>query len=69
MKDYKDMTPIELNNLVTKVKENHEFIKKRINDKLTDVEKLEVEINKDLNLLDGLEKKYVELMGVLMEKQ
>ena len=69
MKDYNDMTPIELNHLVNKVKENHDLIKSRIKDKLSEVEKLEIDINTDIEKLGNIEQKYVEIMGILMQKQ
>lgn len=69
MKDYKDMTPIELNHLLNKVKEDHELIKTKIREGLDTVEKLEVEINQNIKLLGEVEAKYVEIMAILMEKQ
>ena len=69
MKDFKDMTPIELNNLVNKTKENHEIIKTNILNLLDEVNELKKHINSKLKMMEGLEDKYVEMMEVLMEKQ
>lgn len=69
MKEYKDMTPIELNTLVNKVKENHDLVKFNIKDRLDQFEKLEVEINNEIKKLGKLEEQYVEIMAILMEKQ
>ena len=69
MKELKDMTPIELNHLVNKVKENHDLIKSKIKDKLSQVEKLEGEINIEIEKLSKLEEQYVEMMALLIEKK
>jgi sensor domain CHASE-containing protein len=69
MKDLKDMTPIELNHLVNKVKENHDLIKSKIKNKLSQVEKLEGEINIEIEKLSKLEEQYVEMMALLIEKK
>ena len=69
MKDFKEMTPIELNVLVNKVNENHEMIKVEILKSLSEVDDLKKIINSKLNIMKNLEYKYVEIMGILMEKQ
>ncbi len=69
MKDFKEMTPIELNSLANKTKENHELIKTKIRTLLDEVEEKETEINNSLKILENIESKYVELMEVLLSKQ
>ena len=69
MKDFKEMTPIELNVLLNKVNENHLMIKGIIKKLTHEVDEKEKEINQNLEKLKTIEHKYVEIMGVLMEKQ
>lgn len=69
MKDFKDMTPIELNVLVNKAKENHDIVKKNIYGLLDEIKNMEDQINSKLKNLETLESNYVELMSALMEKQ
>jgi hypothetical protein len=69
MKDFKEMTPIELNVLLNKVNENHLMIKANIKKLTHEVDEKEIEINQNLEKLKTIEDKYVEIMAVLMEKQ
>ena len=69
MKDFNEMTPIELNVLINKTNENQEFIKKSILSQLDQVNELKKDINSKLKIMDGLEEKYVKIMDILIEKQ
>ncbi len=69
MKDLKEMTPIELNVLISKTNENHEMTKIKIYELLDEVSKLKDEINSKLEIITNLEDKYVKLMEILIEKQ
>ena len=69
MKDFKEMTPIELNVLLNKVNENHLMLKANIKKLTHEVDEKEIEINSNLEKLKTIEDKYVEIMAVLMEKQ
>jgi hypothetical protein len=69
MRDFKEMTPIELNILVNKTNENYELTKSNIYELLDKVNELKKDINSKLKIMEGLEFKYVEMMQVLIEKQ
>ena len=69
MKDFNEMTPIELNVLINKINENHELLKSEVKSLTYDIEDIEKKINKKINSISDLEEKYVELMGILMSKQ
>lgn len=62
---YKDITMIELNNLIQKTVENHNETKEKILKLLNDVEGLENEINSELILLRDLENNYIDLIEEL----
>ena len=69
MKDFNEMTPIELNVLINKINENHELLKSEVKSLTYDIDDIEKKINKKINSISDLEEKYVELMGILMSKQ
>ena len=69
MENLKEMTPIELNVLIIKIKEEHEKIKSNVRTLLDEIDSKGDEINVNLEILDKVEERYVQLMGVLMEKQ
>lgn len=69
MKELNEMTPIELNVLINKAKENHDIIKSRIIGLTHEVDEKVIEINKYIENFKIIENKYVELMGVLISKQ
>ena len=69
MKELKDMTPIELNVLLNKAKENHEIIKGSIKKLTYEVDEKEIEINEYLEKLKNIENKYVDIFAVLATKQ
>ena len=76
MEEYKNMTPIELNVLINKTKDEHESLKSTINQLLDEVDEKKkeieikgVEINKNFELLKQIENKYVDLISILMDKQ
>ena len=69
MKDFNEMTPIELNVLINKINENHELLKSEVKSLTYDIEDIEKKINEKMKSIGNLEEKYVELMGILMSKQ
>lgn len=69
MEDYHKMTPIELNVLINKIKDEHETIKLNIRKLLDEIDSKGNEVNGNIETLKDVEEKYVQLMGILMEKQ
>ncbi len=64
-KEIKDLTLIELNYLINKTKENHDSVKVDIDILLDEYDLIEKGINKKVEELKEVEKKYIELVTEL----
>lgn len=62
MEDYKKYTPTELLKLLSETKNDHEKTKNNIIELTFQVDSLDQLINKNIGVLDSLEKKYIDII-------
>ena len=62
MNDLKEYTPIELLNILNKIKGEHDNLKTEIIENTNQIDILDQKINSDLLLLAELEKSYIEII-------
>lgn len=67
MENLDKYTPIELQKIGNDIKVKHDLLKEEIVKDTYDIENLEKQINKKVNLLDELEKNYVKIIEKLVE--
>jgi len=62
MEELSKLTPIELNKMINEVKEKHDALKQEVIDHSFEIEVVEKKINEKIEVINELEKKYVELI-------
>jgi len=62
MKELSKYTPIELNKMINDVKEKHDTLKQEIVVHTLEIDELDKKINEKIEILNELEKKYIELI-------
>ncbi len=62
MENLKQYTPIELLNILNKIKKEHDNLKTEIVENTNQIDILDNKINIDLELLTELEKQYIEII-------
>ena len=65
MENLSKHTPIELNKMINDAKTEHDSLKAEIVEDTKQIDELTIKINKKLELLDGVEKKYIALIEEL----
>lgn len=68
MEDLKKYTPIELQKMINDTQVNHDKIKNEIIDYSNDIDRLQNIINEKIDILNNLEKNYVDLVEEFMNR-